>query len=473
MNILKQLMHILFRHLTLFTFSLLFTSTLYAKNASFSTTLNNGLKVIIQEDHRAPLVMLQIWYAVGSADEPENLLGISHVLEHMMFKGTIRVPDHQLKVINATYGGSLNAFTGNNYTYYYQFYPKDYVNLALELEADRMSNLYLRQQDFATEIKVVMEERRQRIDDNAQALAFEKFRAIAYPDSPYRNPVIGYMHNLEQLSLSDLQQWYKTWYAPNHATLVITGDIDSQQTLVQIQRYFGDIPAQVTKSRNNAQQQINTGYRHLEQKSSNVQVPNLYMAWNVPSLATSANTSQAYALSLLKNVLDGGISARLQQQLVHQQKVLTSVSVNYEMINRGDTLFTITAIPTENTSLATAQLAIENAINQLKTELLSDHELQKIQSRTLSQLVYAQDTLAGQAQLIGNFAVNGLDYHMIKELPNLYQDITAQDIQNVVQQFFNHENLATSYLQPEEKSDYIIQPQNNIIPANPSQDAQP
>ncbi|MEG1273596.1 MAG: pitrilysin family protein, partial [Acinetobacter sp.] len=179
---------------------------------TFETTLSNGLKVIIREDHRSPMVMTQIWYGVGSSDESGNLLGISHVLEHMMFKGTNKVPNDEFTRLSRLYGGSVNASTFTNYTNYYQLYPKTYLPMALELESDRMSNLLLRQQDFEPEIKVVMEERRLRTDDNPRSLAFERFKWISYPTSHYRQPVIGYMKNLQNIQLEDVKKWYRDWY---------------------------------------------------------------------------------------------------------------------------------------------------------------------------------------------------------------------------------------------------------------------
>lgn len=201
-------------------------STLQAAESQLSrsiveSTLPNGLKVIIREDHRAPIAVVQLWYGVGSADEPGHLMGISHALEHMMFKGTTKVPDNEFTRLSRIYGGRVNAATASNYTYYYQLYPKAYLPLALELEADRMKNLRMRQQDFDTEIQVVMEERRQRIEDKPTALGFERFQWLTYPTSTYRQPVAGYMKNLQNLKLDQLKDWYKTWYTPNNATLVI------------------------------------------------------------------------------------------------------------------------------------------------------------------------------------------------------------------------------------------------------------
>lgn len=422
-------------------------------------TLGNGLKVVIQPDHRAPLVMVQVWYQVGGVDEPDDLLGISHVLEHMMFKGTVKVPDDQFKRINANFGGSFNAITNHNYTYYYQLYPKDYVALALELESDRMSNLHLRQQDFATEIDVVKEERRQRIEDNPQAQAFENFRTIAYPTSRYRLPVIGYMDNLNRINLEQVNAWYKQWYAPNNATLVIVGDVDPKQTLIQVQRYFGDLKAKSMPERTVLKEPNQAGYRH-EVKYAAVQVPNLYMSWNVPSLATASPSTQAYALDVFREVLDGGLSARIENELVRKQKILTTASANYEMLNRGDTIFSITAIPAEGVTLEQAEQAITTLIDQLKTTWIQPDELLRVQSSTLSEIVYAQDTLQGQAELIGKMQANNIDAKTISTLYQKYDAIKAEDIQQVVTQYFDHDNLASLYLLPLDQQLTFVQNSN-------------
>src|SRR5690554_3942512 len=246
------------------------------------TTLKNCLKVISREDQRSPMVMTQIWYKVGSSDESGNLLGISHALEHMMFKGTHKVPNDEFTRLSRIYGGRVNASTFTNYTNYYQLYPKTYFPMALELEADRMRNLLLRQQDFATEIKVVMEERRQRTDDNPRAQAFERFKWISYPTSHYRQPVIGHMKTLNNIQLNDVKKWYRDWYSPNNAILVIVGNVESEAALAQVQKYFGDIPARPTPARNDVLEFERLVYRHME-INSNVHVPNLYMTWNVKS----------------------------------------------------------------------------------------------------------------------------------------------------------------------------------------------
>lgn len=417
---------------------------------TIETYLGNGLKVIIREDHRSPMVMTQIWYKVGSSDESGNILGVSHALEHMMFKGTNKVPNDEFTRLSRIYGGSINAATFTNYTNYYQLYPKAYFPMALELESDRMNNLLLRQQDFDPEIKVVMEERRQRTDDNPRAQAFERFRWISYPTSHYRQPVIGHMKTLNNIQLSDVKKWYRDWYSPNNAILVIVGDLAVQEALVQVQKYFGDIPARPIPSRNDVLEFERLGYRHMEIES-NVQVPNLYMTWNVKSLATAKNPQDAYALTIIRSLLDSGISSRLQDRLVRDRKVLTSVSVSYDPYNRGDSLFGISALPAPGVNLTEAQTAIQKEIDLLKTETISEYELARISTRFISNLIYSQDSLSGQAKMIGNLEVNGLSYRLMDELPQHYDSVRAEDIQRVANAYFVRENLSTLYLLPEQK----------------------
>ncbi|TCB47812.1 insulinase family protein [Acinetobacter terrestris] len=418
---------------------------------TFETTLKNGLKVIIREDHRSPMVMTQIWYGVGSSDESGNLLGISHVLEHMMFKGTSKVPNDEFTRISRIYGGRVNASTFTNYTNYYQLYPKTYLPMALELEADRMSNLLLRQQDFDPEIKVVMEERRLRTDDNPRSLAFERFKWIAYPTSHYRQPVIGHMKNLQNIQLEDVKKWYRDWYIPNNAILIIVGDVDSENALLQVQKYFGDIPARKIPARNDVLEFDRVGYRHMELNLP-VQVPNLFMAWNVRSLVTAKNPQDAYALTIIKNLLDSGISSRLQDRLVRDKKVLTAISVSYDPYSRGDSLLSISALPVDGVSLQEAKKAIQNEINLLKTELIKPEEVERVTAKFVSNLVYSQDDIAGQTKMIGNLEINGLSFRLMDELPKHFETVTPQDIQRVANIYFSRDNLSTLYLSPENKA---------------------
>lgn len=435
----------------------MFCTPVYARpqqNLSYpttETTLDNGLKVIIREDHRSPMVMTQIWYAVGSSDEPDNLSGISHALEHMMFKGTSKVPNDEFTRLSRLYGGSVNAATFTNYTNYYQLYQKDYLALALELEADRMNNLFFKKHDFETEMKVVMEERRQRIDDNPRALAFERFKWIAYPTSHYRQPVIGYMKNLKALDLEHIKKWYQDWYTPNNAILVIVGDVEATATLELVKRYFASIPAQKTPSRNNDVLEVShLGYRQLEVELP-VQVPNLYLAWNVHSLATAINPQDAYTLVIIKNILDSGITSRLQNNLVREQKLATSVSVSYEPYNRGDSLFSISALPANDVPLQDIENAILNELEQLKSTPASTDEINRVITRYVADLIYSQDDIAGQARIIGTLEINGLSHRILDQLPQHYAAVTPEDIQRVANTYFNRDNNSSMYILPEQE----------------------
>ena len=432
----------------------LFSAYTYADSRSqlarttFETTLKNGLKVIVREDHRSPMVFTQIWYKVGSADESGNTLGISHALEHMMFKGTNKVPNDEFTRLSRIYGGSINAATFTNYTNYYQLYPKNYFPMALELEADRMTNLQMRQSDFEPEMKVVMEERRQRTDDNPRSQAFERFKWIAYPTSHYRQPVIGHMKNLQNIQLDDLKQWYKNWYTPNNAILVIVGDVNAEQAVRQVEKYFGNIPSRKTPQRNDVLEFERIGYRHME-INTNVQIPNLFMSWNVRSLASAKNPQDAYVLNMIRNVLDSGISSRLQDRLIRQKKLATALSVSYDPYNRGDSLFSISAVPATGVSLEDMQKAIQAEIDLLKTELVQPAELERISAKFISNMIYAQDDISGQAKTMGNLEVNGLSYRLMDELPKHYENVSPQDVQRTANTYLIRENLSTMYLMPE------------------------
>ncbi|WP_367106974.1 M16 family metallopeptidase [uncultured Psychrobacter sp.] len=412
--------------------------------------LQNGLKIIVKEDHRAPVVMTQIWYRVGSADEPVNKGGISHLLEHMMFKGTTNVSSDDYERLIAKFGGVNNAFTSYDYTGYYELFPANRLALALELEADRMTNLIFDESEFAKEHQVVMEERRQRTDDNPLAKAYESFRLLALPDSPKGESVIGPMQELESIELEELKDWYRTWYAPNNATLVIVGDVEPQEALAQVKRYFGDLKPSTTLPKRPAVNQAGfRGYQQVESEQA-VEVPVLLMGYNVPSLLTVAdsNENQAYALSLAQDVLDGGLSARLERRLVREQGLLTAVGTSYDLLDRGDGLFLIQATPREGVSLAAAQQAIIAEIDKLAAEPINPDEISRAKTNTVTGLVYAQDSMAGQARIIGSLQSIGLDDRLLAALPSKLDDISAADIQNASKEYLVKDNLTAMYIVP-------------------------
>ncbi|WP_413787059.1 M16 family metallopeptidase [Psychrobacter sp. SZ93C1] len=411
--------------------------------------LENGLKIVIKEDHRAPVVMSQIWYRVGSTDEPINKGGISHLLEHMMFKGTTDVSSDDYERLIAKFGGVNNAFTSYDYTGYYELFPANRFPLALELEADRMKNLLFNEKEFVKEHQVVMEERRQRTDDNPLAKAYESFRLLALPDSPKGESVIGPMSELESITLPELKDWYQKWYAPNNATLVIVGDVDPQDVLAQAKRYFGELTPSALPKRPTVSQKGFRGYQKVDSEQA-VQVPVLLMGYNVPSLVTAGenNEKQAYALSLAQDVLDGGLSARLESRLIREQGLLTTVGTSYDLLDRGDGLFLIQATPREGVSLEQAQQAIMTEIEKLKTDPIAADEISRAKTNTVTGLVYAQDSMEGQARMIGSLQSIGLDDRLLAELPAKLDGISIADIQTASKKYLVKDNLTVMHVIP-------------------------
>lgn len=403
-------------------------------------TLDNGLKVIIKEDHRAPVVISQVWYRVGATDEPAPLGGISHLLEHMMFKGTQTVSSADFERLIAKFGGSNNAFTSHDYTAYYEVFPANRLNLALELEADRMTNLQLRQADFNSEQQVVMEERRQRTDDNPNARAFEQFSHMIYPDSPRGESVIGPMDEIAAIKLDDLACWYKTWYAPNNATLVIVGDVQPEAALAEVKRYFGDKQPQPLPKRPDVNQR---GFRGYQEKTTQlpVQVPSVLMAYNLPTLTTAKDRKTAYSLALLADVLDGGLSARFEKNLVRDKQLLAGIGSEYNPFARGDSVLLIQATPRDGVSLETAKKAILAEIEALKTQPITQQELSRAKTNTVTSLVYSQDSISGQAQVIGSMNSIGLDDREIYRLPTIIDTLSEADLHQAASQYLTQDNL--------------------------------
>ncbi len=425
--------------------------------------LDNGLKVIIKEDHRAPVAITQIWYRVGSTDEPIDKGGLSHLLEHMMFKGTSKVSSDDYERLIAKFGGVNNAFTSYDYTGYYELFPANRLPLALELEADRMTNLLFDEEQFAKEHQVVMEERRQRTDDNPLAKAYESFRLLALPDSPKGESVIGPMSELESIKLSELKDWYKAWYAPNNATLVIVGDVQPEAVMTQVKRYFGELKPSPLPKRPDVRQQGFRGYQKVDSEQA-VQVPVLLMGYNVPSLLTvgSGNENQAYALSLAQDVLDGGLSARLESRLIREQNLLTTVGTSYNLFDRGDGLFLIQATPREGVSLEQAQQAITAEIDKLATEAIQADEIARAKTNTVTSLVYSQDSMQGQAQIIGSLQTIGLDDRLLATLPAKLDAVSVADIQAASKKYLVKDNLTVMYIIPPKNADNSDTSTNNV-----------
>ncbi|MES2919080.1 MAG: pitrilysin family protein [Pseudomonadota bacterium] len=421
-------------------------SGLAAAGATTEFTLANGLKVVVREDHRAPVLAVQVWYRVGSGYEPDGKTGVSHALEHMMFKGTGRVPGGEFSRLVSVFGGTDNAFTTDDYTAYYQVYTADKLPLALELEADRMQNLVLKPEDVVQELRVVMEERRLRTDDDPNALAGERFLALAYLTSPSRVPTIGWMRDLENLKLEDLKRWYETWYAPNNATLVVAGDVDPAQVKAQVERFFGALPARPLPVVRPPRELPEPGERFMT-LTLPAKVPALYLSYNVPSLNTGA-PGEAEALRLLAGVLDEGFSARLETRLVREQQVAAAIASGYDAFARGDSLFSLRAVPAPGRTLQELQAAIDAEIELLKTGPIAEDELKRVYAGLVSSDVFQRDSVMEQATRIGALESVGQSWRMVDTWPESLRQVTTAQLQAAAVKYLVPARRAVLHLVP-------------------------
>jgi len=414
----------------------------------FEHTLSNGLKVIVKEDHRAPVLVQQIWYKAGSMDEITGKTGIAHVLEHMMFKGTKRVPAGEFSRRIAAAGGRENAFTSYDYTAYFQQLHKSKLPLAMRLESDRMHNLNLTAGEFAKEVKVVMEERRMRTDDNPNALLQEKMMSVVYQEHPYQNPVIGWMSDLQALTVADAQHWYKQWYAPNNATLVIAGDVKASEVFKLAERYYGGIPAVKMPARRKYSEPAQLGIKRLVVKAP-AELPQLVMSFHAPVLDKPEQDWQPYALEILAGVLDGSESARINKHLVREQQVASAVGVGYDSASRGPGVFTLEATPSAGKTVADVEAALRQEIVLLIKDGVNEDELKRVKAQVRAGEVYKLDSVFYQAMQIGQMESIGLGHKTLPLMLEKLQAVTAEQVQQVAATFLQDDNLTVAVLDPQ------------------------
>jgi zinc protease len=416
------------------------------------TKLTNGMKVLVKEDHRAPVVVSQVWYKVGSSYENLGITGVSHVLEHMMFKGTAKYASGEFSRIIAENGGSENAFTGRDYTAYFQQLEKSRLPISMQLEADRMRNLTLPAEEFNKELAVVMEERRLRTDDNPRALTQEKFYATAFISSPYHNPIIGWMNDLQNLSVEDLGVWYRRWYAPNNATLVIVGDVDAQAVFELAEQYFGKLAASELKPLKPRREVPQSGMRKITVKAP-AELPYLMMGYKVPVLNTASEQWEPYALEMLAGILGGSNSARFPRELVREQQIAVGVNIGYDLFARQEDLLVIEATPAQGHEIEEVKQAIEVQIERLKTELVNEDELARIKAQVVAHKVYEQDSVFYQAMQMGMLETIGLGWRKLDEYPERIRAITAEQVQAVARKYLIKDGLTVATLDPQPLND--------------------
>ena len=414
----------------------------------FETTLANGMKLIVKEDRRAPSVVHMVWYNAGAMDEPDGVSGVAHVLEHMMFKGTREVGPGEFNKRVAAVGGRDNAFTGKDYTAYFQQVPPAHLPAMMALEADRMQNLVLTADEFARELEVVKEERRLRTDDQPRALVYEQLMATAFQAHPYRRPVIGWMPDLEAMQPEDAREWYRRWYAPNNAWLVVVGDVDHQQVFRDAEQHYGAIPARALPERRISPEPAQRGPRSSEVRAP-AELPYLAMAWQVPTLRDPANEREPYALQVLAAVLDGYDGARLTRRLVRDEQLAVSVGAGYDGSGRGPSLFYLDGVPAPGRTVDELQAALRAELQRVRDHGISAEELARVKTQAIASRVYKRDSLMGQAMEIGYLESAGLSWRDEDRLLEGLRAVTADEVQAVARRYFDDASLSIARLDPQ------------------------
>ncbi|BBP02161.1 M16 family metallopeptidase [Sulfuriferula nivalis] len=410
--------------------------------------LDNGLQVIVQEDHRAPIVVSQVWYRAGSMDEFNGTTGVAHMLEHMMFKGTKDVPEGQFSKLIAAAGGRENAFTNTDETVYFEQLQKDQLALALRLEADRMHNLLLNDESFAKENKVVMEERRMRTDDQPQALVYENMMSVAFQAHPYRRPVIGWMNDIENMTVNDARDWYQRWYAPNNATLVVVGDVTVADVKTLATQYFAGIASKPLPVRKPQVEPDQDGIKRINVKAP-AKLPYVLMAYHVPVLRDAVQDTEPYALEVLAGILDGNEAARLGRVLVREQRIASQAGASYDLVARGPGLFMLDGTPTQGKTVADLESALRAQVTAIIQTGVSADELKRVKAQVIANNVYQRDSTFYQAMQLGEYVSAGLPVAAVADHVNKVQAVTAAQVQAVARKYLVDNELTVATLDPQ------------------------
>jgi zinc protease len=409
--------------------------------------LENGMKIIVKEDHRAPTAAHMVWYRIGSMDEQNGTTGVAHALEHMMFKGTTSLKPGEFSARVAALGGRENAFTSKDYTAYYQQIEKSRLEAVMALEADRMANLVFDKDEFSREIKVVMEERRLRTEDQASARVYEALNAAAFVAHPYHHPVVGWMDDLEHMTVEDAKAWHDSFYAPNNATMVVTGDVDAEQVRALAQKYFGKIAPKripVTKPQNEPLQQ---GVRRITVKAP-AENPYVALAFKAATLRDVEKDDDVHALEVLSAVLDGFDNARLPARLVRTERVANSVGSSYSSKARGPVLFVLDGTPAAGTSTEQLEKLLRAEVQRIAQEGVTEEELKRVKNQLIAGQIYKRDSVFGQAMEIGVMEMTGISYKQIDRIIEKLGQVSAKQVQAVAAKYFNDDQLTVATLVP-------------------------
>ena len=424
-----------------------------AQAKTVETQLDNGLKIIVHEDHRAPVVVSQLWYRIGSTYEHSGKSGLSHVLEHMMFKGTESLKPGEFSEIIAANGGSENAFTSRDFTAYVQRIASDRLELCLKLEADRMRNVVFQQSEFTKEVAVVREERRWRVESNPKSKLFEQFYATAYLTSPMRIPTIGWMDDLKAMEMRDAETWYRQWYAPNNATLVIVGDVESSDAIELASKYFSDLkPSKIEQPTTRPEIEQN-GLRRIEMHGQTAN-PYVIMGYKMPILHDEkVSEEDIYALSVLTGILDGGSSARIPMQMLRGDEIAVDAGVSYDPLERLAGLFMFAGTPNQGVSTLELEQAFKDQITQLQKTPVSMSELDRVKAQVIANKVFEKDSMFNRAMQIGMLDSVGHDWRLLDQSVEKVNRVTPADIQRVAKSYFDDRQLTIATLFPQQEGE--------------------
>lgn len=413
-----------------------------AASESFERTLPNGMKVVVREDHRAPTAVHLVLYRVGSVDEMNGRTGISHLLEHLMFKGTEAYPAGEFSRRVAQLGGRENAFTTNGYTGYFQQIGAQHLPEVMKLEADRMSNLALGQEAFEQELRVVMEERRLRTEDRARALVYEQFRAQAFVASPVRQPVIGWFSDLRAFTLDDVQRWYRDWYTPSNATVVVVGDVSSDEVWKMAEHSYGQVQARALPARKPLDEPEQRGMRRAWVKAP-AENPYVVMGFKVPSLTEVDGDGEPYALEVLAAVLDADENGRLTRNIVRGSRVANQVGAGYDPVSRGPSLFVLDGTPAEGRTTAEVEQALRDEITRIADDGVAPEELERIKTQYVAGEIYKRDSIMAQAMEIGGLEMAGFSHRDADRILARVAAVEADEVQAVARKYFASDEALT------------------------------
>lgn len=427
-----------------------------------SFKLANGLEVIVLPNHRIPAVSQMVWYRIGSADDPLGKSGLAHFHEHVMFLGTDKHKAGEYSEIISRNGGQENAFTGYDATSYYINIAKEQLPLAMELEADRMRPLRASDEAVAREKQVIIEERRMRIENNPSALLDEQVNAALFRNHPYHIPVIGWMHEMEGLTKADVMKFHQTWYHPNNAILILSGDITAAEARPLVQKYYGGLQAgNVPARRWNKEPPQNTE-RRIVMHHKNVKQPEWRRSYMAPSIV-DGNKEQCLPLFVLAGVMGEGKSSRLYKSLVVEQKLATGVDVDYNGFTVGPAQFELAIVPEQGVDMSTLEKAVDKEIERIVKDSFAEGDLSRARTQLKAESVYARDSLTSMARIMGWIRIASLDKYYFTRWPQMIDAVTGAQVLKAAQDTLQPNRSVTALLLPEEKTDTaLISPPSKI-----------